>query len=93
MPSLKDAAELTEQLQELTAQLHSELTEGEVDFDRMIELADRISEHADGLAGAFNTVNDALSQRITQVRDGSQGDSGEQEESQQSGSKGKRGGS
>ncbi|MBD0330255.1 MAG: hypothetical protein ICV64_09145 [Thermoleophilia bacterium] len=91
MPSLKDAAELTEQLQELTAQLHSELTEGEVDFDRMIELADRISEHADGLAGAFNTVNDALSQRISQVRDGSQGD--EQGESEESGSQSKRGGS
>ncbi len=70
MPSLKEAAQLTEQLQELTAQLHSELTEGDVDFERMIELADRISENADGLASAFNTVNDALSQRITEVRDG-----------------------
>ncbi len=73
MPSLKDVAQLTENLQELTAELHNELTEGEVNFDRMIQLADRISEHADQLAGAFNTVNDALAQRITELRDGPRG--------------------
>ena len=95
MPSLKDAAQLTERLQGLTAELHSELTEGEVDYERMSDLADHISEHADGLAGAFNTVNDALTQRITEVRDGSQrsggnGESGDESERSESKSGGRR---
>jgi hypothetical protein len=73
MATLKEAAELTSELTELTQQLHSELTEGDVDFDRMIDLADRISEQADGLASAFSTVNDALAQRITDVKQGGDG--------------------
>ena len=73
MATLKEAAELTSELTDLTQQLHSELTEGDVDFDRMIDLADRISEQADGLASAFSTVNDALAQRITDVKQGGDG--------------------
>ncbi len=73
MPTLKEAGELTSELTELTQKLHSELTEGDVDFDRMIELADRISEQADGLAAAFTTVNDALAPRITEVKEGGDG--------------------
>ena len=33
MASLKDAVQLTTQLNELTQQLHAELTEGDVDFE------------------------------------------------------------
>jgi hypothetical protein len=88
MATLKEAAELTTELTELTEKLHSELTEGEVDFDRMIELADRISEQADGLASAFSTVNEALAQRITEVKQRADG-SGAQE----SRSGGRKGGS
>jgi hypothetical protein len=73
MATLKEAAELTSELTELTQELHSELTEGDVDFDRMIELADQISEQADGLASAFSTVNEALAQRITDVKQGGDG--------------------
>jgi len=59
--SLKDTVNLTSQLTELTNQLHSELTEGEVDFEKMVQIADEISEHADNLAAAFTRVNEALS--------------------------------
>ncbi len=81
MATLKEAAELTSELTDLTQQLHSELTEGDVDFDRMIDLADQISEHADGLASAFSTVNEALVQRIGDVKQSSDGRSGSKQES------------
>jgi len=64
MASLKDTVNLTSQLTDLTNQLHSELTEGNVDFERMIEIADEISEHADNLAAAFTRVNEALTEPL-----------------------------
>ena len=66
MASLKDTVNLTSQLTELTNQLHSELTEGEVDFEKMVRLADEISEHADSLAAAFSRVNEALTEPLEQ---------------------------
>ena len=66
MASLKDTVNLTSQLTELTNQLHSELTEGEVDFEKMVTIADEISEHADNLAAAFARVNEALTEPLDQ---------------------------
>jgi hypothetical protein len=60
MASLKDTVNLTSQLTELTNQLHAELTEGDVDFEKMVQIADQISEQADDLAAAFARVNEAL---------------------------------
>jgi len=74
MASLKDTVNLTSQLTDLTNQLHSELTEGEVDFEKMVQLADEISEHADSLASAFSRVNEALSQPLEQNGDSGNGD-------------------
>jgi hypothetical protein len=71
MASLKDTVNLTTQLTELTNQLHSELTQGDVNFEKMIEIADEISEHADSLAAAFTRVNEALTDPLTQSQDGS----------------------
>ena len=65
MASLKDTVTLTSQLTELTNQLHSELTEGEVDFEKMVQIADEISEHADNLAAAFTRVNEALTEPLS----------------------------
>ncbi len=70
MASLKDTVNLTTQLTELTNQLHSELTQGDVDFEKMIEIADEISEHADNLAAAFTRVNDALTEPLVRSEDG-----------------------
>jgi hypothetical protein len=64
MASITDAAAVTSEVSDLAGQLHSELTEGDVDFDRMIELADAISHRADGLASTFSAVNQALQQKL-----------------------------
>jgi hypothetical protein len=60
MASLKEAAEITSELNGLTDQLHSEISNGGADFRRMVELADAISRQADELATAFAQVDEAL---------------------------------
>jgi hypothetical protein len=96
MATLKEATELTSELTELTQELHSELTDGEVDFDRIIDLADRISEQADGLATAFTTVNEALAERIDEVKKGGSsggGNGGAQSRKKDDEAGGRKGGS
>jgi uncharacterized coiled-coil DUF342 family protein len=70
MASLKDAEQLTQQLEELIGQMRSELQNGEVDFGKLVTLSDQISEQADGMAETFTNVNDALRQRIDQLKSG-----------------------
>jgi ABC-type transporter Mla subunit MlaD len=65
MASLKDVERVTDDLENLVGELKKELKSG--DFERLIQLADEISEHADEAAGTFATVNDALMSRIEQV--------------------------
>jgi hypothetical protein len=62
MASLREAAEITSELNGLTEQLHSELSNGGADFRRMVELADAISRQADELATTFARVDEALTQ-------------------------------
>jgi hypothetical protein len=69
MASLKETAEqLTDQLEGLVGQLRSELTNGKVDFEKLVSIADELSESADGLAETFNSVNDTLMQRLQQAK-------------------------
>ena len=81
MPSLKDLSAITSQLDQLAAKLHSELTEGAIDFRKMVELADDIGQHSDRLAAAFNTMADALEKSLDGAEangsDGGGGSSGE----------------
>jgi hypothetical protein len=70
MASLKDAEQLTERLEDLAGQLRSELGNGDVDFEKLVALADELSEQADGLAETFNSVNETLMQRIEHVKSG-----------------------
>jgi len=72
MPSLKDLAAVTSRLDKLTTELHSELTQGAVDFRKMVGLADDIGEHIDRLAGAFTTMADALDATLDGSEDGSE---------------------
>jgi hypothetical protein len=65
MASLKDVETVTDDLESLVGELKRELKNG--DFDRLIQLADEISEHADGAAGTFATVNEALMGRINEL--------------------------
>lgn len=89
MATLKETVNLTSQLTDLTQQLQSELTDGEVDFEKMTQLADEISEHADSLAAAFTRVNEALSEPLEQSSNGEQsGHSGGGSRRRSSGSSG-----
>ena len=78
MPSLKDLAATTSQLDELADELHSELTTGAIDFRKMVGLADDIAHHADRLASAFAVMADALQNSLGGADgDGSGGGGGE----------------
>src|ERR671930_2560724 len=87
MPSLKETAEqLTDQLENLVGQLRSELTNGNVDFEKLTAIADELSESADGLAETFNSVNDTLMQRLQQAKSGGGSPRAGSQPSQSSGS-------
>lgn len=75
MASLKDTQQLTQGLEDLVGQLTSELQNGEVDFEKLVSISDQLSERADGLAETFNSVNDALMQRLQEAKSGSSGSS------------------
>ena len=71
MASLKQTTEqLTDTLDSLVGQVRKELENGEVDFQKLVDLADEISERADGMAETFSSVNQALMQQIERVRGG-----------------------
>jgi hypothetical protein len=74
MPSPKDLAALTSRLDGLTTELHSELTQGGIDFRKMVGLADDIGTIADRLASGFTTMADAVDASLDGARDGHVGD-------------------
>lgn len=85
MASLKDTAEqLTSPLEDLVGKLRSELTNGNVDFDKLVSIADDLSEKADELAETFTNVNETLMQRLQQAK-GSGGQSRSRQESSKAG--------
>ena len=67
MGSVKDVEKVADDLEGLVGQLRSELQNG-VDFQKMMEIADAISEQADQAAGTFSTVNEALMSRIGDLK-------------------------
>ena len=69
MASVKDVEKVADELDGLVDQLRSELKNGP-DFERLVEIADSISERADQAAGTFNTVNEALMGRLGELTDG-----------------------
>lgn len=69
MASIKDVERVADDLEGLVQQLRAELRDGP-DFEKLIQLADSISEHADNAAGTFSTVNDALMGRIGEIKGG-----------------------
>jgi hypothetical protein len=69
MASLKEAGEqLTRQLEDVVQQLKKELANGSGDFEKLVSLADELSERADGLAETFSSVNETLMQRLQQAK-------------------------
>jgi L-ribulose-5-phosphate 3-epimerase UlaE len=71
MASLKDTEQLTQRLDDLVGQLRSELGNGEVDFEKLVAVADELSEEADGIAETFNSVNETLMARLQEAKSGS----------------------
>jgi ABC-type transporter Mla subunit MlaD len=76
MASLKDVEQVADDLSALVDQLRREI-KNNASFDRLVQLADEISEHADEAAGTFSTVNDALMSRLKELK-GRGGSSGSQ---------------
>ena len=66
MASIKDVDQVADDLERLVGELRSELENGP-DFEKLVQIADEISEHADNAAQTFNSVNDALLARLDEV--------------------------
>jgi hypothetical protein len=93
MASLKDAEQLTSQLEDLVGELRSELNNGDLDFQKVVSVADELSEKADGVAETFNNLNDTLMQGLDRAKSGgsggrSRGSSGESKSESKSSSRG-----
>ncbi len=67
MASLKDVEQVADDLSTLVDDLRKELRDS-ASFERLIQIADQISEHADDAAGTFSTVNEALSSRLQELK-------------------------
>src|SRR5207248_8684241 len=68
MASFKDTEQLTGKLEDLVGELRSELGNGDVDFQKVVSLADELSEQADGVAETFSSLNDTLMQGLEKVK-------------------------
>jgi hypothetical protein len=70
MASVKDVEKLADDLGSLVEEMRKEVRNG-TDFERLMQIADEISEHADNAAQTFSSVNDALMSRLSEVGGGS----------------------
>jgi ABC-type transporter Mla subunit MlaD len=75
MASLKDVEKVADDLSTLVDDLRKELQDS-ASFERLVQIADQISEHADEAAGTFSTVNEALMSRLSELKDGASSGSG-----------------
>ena len=75
MASLKDVEQVADDLSALVDQLRREINNN-ASFDKLVQLADEISEHADQAAGTFSTVNDALMSRLSDLKEAGSSGSG-----------------
>ena len=75
MASLKEVEKVADDLEQLVGEMRSELTNG-TDFEKLTQIADEISEHADNAAQTFSAVNETLMSRISDVTGKSSGGDG-----------------
>ena len=66
MASIQDVEQVADDLESLVAELRTELKKG-VDFERLTQISDEISEHADNAAQTFSSVNETLMSRISEI--------------------------
>jgi hypothetical protein len=69
MASIKDVEQVADDLERLVGDMRSELQDGP-DFERLVQIADEISEHADNAAEMFSSVNETLMSRISELAGG-----------------------
>jgi len=69
MASVKDVEKLTDDLGNLVEEMRNEVKNG-ADFERLMQIADEISEHADNAAQTFSSVNDTLMSRLSELGSG-----------------------
>ena len=67
MASVKDVGKVFDDLEGLLRELRDEVKDGP-DFNRLIQVLDEISEHADNAAGTFSAMNDALMSRLDELK-------------------------
>ena len=72
MASIKEIQKVADDLEQLVGELRSEIDNG-ADFERMTQIADEISEHADSAAQTFSSLNETLMSRINEVSGKSRG--------------------
>ena len=75
MASIKDVEQVADDLTNLVDQLRKELRDN-ASFDKLVQLADQISEHADEAASTFSTVNEALMGRLSELKSSGSGSGG-----------------
>jgi ABC-type transporter Mla subunit MlaD len=75
MASIKDVEQVADDLAGLVDNLRKEIQDS-ASFDKLTQLADQISEHADEAAGTFSTVNDALTSRLQELKGGAKSAAG-----------------
>lgn len=68
MASLKDVEQVADDLTKLADELRKEIRNN-ASFEKLTQIADQISEHADEAAGTFSTVNEALMSRLNDLKD------------------------
>jgi hypothetical protein len=66
MASIKDMTQVADDLEGLVGELRSELENGP-DFEKLMTIADQISEHADNAAQTFSNVNETLMSRLGEI--------------------------
>ena len=66
MTSVIDVEKVADDLEGLVEELRSEVKNG-TDFERLMQIADEISEHADNAAQTFSSVNETLMSRLSEV--------------------------
>lgn len=69
MASVKDAQQLVRHIESALSELRDALrnNDGNLDFERIAQLADEIAERADAVAETFSSVNEVLMGRIDEI--------------------------
>jgi predicted transcriptional regulator len=86
MASLRDAEQLTKDLEDIVGRLRKEIRDGKGDFEKLATLADEVSEHADKVAETFSSMNEVLQNRISELNGESSSNSSSSGSRQKSGS-------